>query len=105
MTSEEIERINTYLSKVCKKVDINPVVSIAAPDFTNNGYEEFYHQHFSGEGGDQVAHIFEEMLDEPFRHSEVYVSNRGKGGWFELYISFRFDPTKNSVYRSQSLRT
>ena len=103
MTVQEIINTNIHLSWICQEMCIEPEITVKESDLTPNGYIDIQYRHFSEEDGDDFAEEFEQMLDESFRHAEVYISEREEGEWFHLQISFKYDPIKLIIYKEESL--
>ena len=82
---------------------IEPAIIITKSDVTPNGYIDIQYSHSSEVDGDIFAQEFEELLDESFRHAEVYVSDKEEGEWFDLNISFKYDSLKQRVCKEDYL--
>ena len=103
MTVQELINTNTHLSWICQEMGIEPSIMISKSDVTPNGYIDIQYRHSSDVDGNTFAKEFEELLDESFRHAEVYVSDKEEGEWFDLNISFKYDSLKQRVYKEDYL--
>lgn len=99
MTAQDLAIINTHLSWICQELCIEPAITIQKADVTQKGYVVIHYIHFSDVDGVNFAQDFEKLLNESFRHVEVFVADGEKSKWLNLHITFKYDPIKLRIYK------